>query len=121
LVKNFVRLSGWCLTGPYAYRDKKVVGVFVRFSCAATVVFPIGKGTAFRSLTLTITRPDGSATTYTAEQVRAIRVRSCRPLILIGGARFHARFSFIVHALSSSDAQPAAPAAGRSASAPTTE
>jgi hypothetical protein len=25
--------------GPYAYRDKKVVSVFVRFSCAASLVY----------------------------------------------------------------------------------
>jgi hypothetical protein len=30
--------SGGCLTRSYAYRDKKVVGVFiVRFSCAASI------------------------------------------------------------------------------------
>jgi hypothetical protein len=31
-----VKLGGWCLTGSCAYRDKKVVGVFVPFSCATS-------------------------------------------------------------------------------------
>ncbi|WP_152559896.1 beta strand repeat-containing protein [Hymenobacter sp. IS2118] len=70
---------------------------------AATVVFPIGKGTAFRPLTLTITAQTG-ATTYTAEQIEGNPGQVLSPINIIGGDPLK-RVSFIrSFALSSSNA-----------------